>query len=465
MKLSYNLTLEQSQKLIMTPELRQAIQLLQYNSLELNEYINKEIEENPLLEMENTNIDIASIDTETITKDRNKEQEIDWKEYLEKYDDYSYRPQVDRNQKEYTYESFTSYDLTLREQLISQLTLVRLSPKEYKIGEYIIQSLGENGYLNYPLEDIATKMKSTIAEVEAVLEVVQTFEPLGVGARDLVECLLIQISAQNIKDHLIKVIIREHLDDLAHNRLTKIAKEENVDLLKVQRACDLIRTLEPKPGRSFDGNYDDVKYIVPDASIKFMDGEYIVQINDVTGPRLNINNFYKSLIKDGGDKETTEYLSDKLNSAMWIIRSIEQRRQTIFKVIESILKFQLEFFKEGDKSLVPLTLKDVAEDIEMHESTISRATNNKYVQTPRGLFELKYFFTTGLTSSTGEDISATSIKSIIKDIIESENCKKPYSDQKIADILIDKGNNISRRTVAKYRDELEIPSSTMRRRY
>lgn len=465
MKLSYNLTLEQSQKLIMTPELRQAIQLLQYNSLELNEYINKEIEENPLLEMESTNVDIASIDSETTTKDRNKEQEIDWKEYLEKYDDYSYRPQVDRNQKEYTYESFTSYDLTLREQLISQLTLVRLSPKEYKIGEYIIQSLGENGYLNSLLEDIASKMKSSITEVETVLEVVQTFEPLGVGARNLVECLLIQVSAQNINDHLIKVIITEHLDDLAHNRLSKIAKEENVDLLKVQRACDFIRTLEPKPGRSFDGNYDDVKYIVPDASIKFMDGEYIVQINDVTGPRLNINNFYKSLIKDGGDKETTEYLSDKLNSAMWIIRSIEQRRQTIFKVIESILKFQLEFFKEGDKSLVPLTLKDVAEDIEMHESTISRATNNKYVQTPRGLFELKYFFSTGLTSSTGEGVSTTSIKSIIKDIIESENCKKPYSDQKIADILIDKGNNISRRTVAKYRDELEIPSSTMRRRY
>lgn len=465
MKLSYNLTLEQSQKLIMTPELRQAIQLLQYNSLELNEYINKEIEENPLLEMESTNIDIASIDNEAITKDRNKEQEIDWKEYLEKYDDYSYRPQVDRNQKEYTYESFTSYDLTLREQLISQLTLVKLSPKEYKIGEYIIQSLDENGYLNTTVEDIASKMKSSISEVESALEVVQTFEPLGVGARNLVECLLIQVNALNINELLIKKIISQYLNDLAHNRLSKIAKEENVDLLKVQRACDFIRTLEPKPGRSFNGNYGDVKYIVPDASIQFVDGEYIILLNDVTGPRLNINNFYKGLIKDGGDKETTEYLSNKLNSAMWIIRSIEQRRQTIYKVIESVLKFQLEFFKEGDKSLLPLTLKDIAEDIEMHESTISRATNGKYVQTPRGLFELKYFFSTGLSSSTGEDISSTSIKSIIKDIVESEDSKKPLSDQKIADILKGKGNSISRRTVAKYRDELEIPSSSMRRRY
>ena len=460
MKLSYNLTLEQSQKLIMTPELRQAIQLLQYNSLELNEYLNNEMQENPLLEMET-----VKVDAEDISKDSTKEQEIDWKEYLEKYDDYSYRPQVDKNQKEYTIESFTSYDLTLREHLISQLRLVKLNSLEYKIGEYIIQSLDENGYLNNPLVDIASQLNTPISDVELVLEIVQTFEPLGVGASTLEECLLLQIKAHNIKDKLIKKIIELHLKDLAHNRLTKIAKEENVDLLKVQRACDFIRTLEPKPGRSFQGNYENVKYIIPDATIQFVDGEYIIQINDITGPRLNINNFYKSLIKDGGDKETSEYLSNKLNSAMWIIKSIEQRRQTIYKVIESVLKFQLDFFKEGDKSLVPLTLKDVAEDIEMHESTISRATSGKYVQTPRGLFELKYFFSSGLSSSTGDEVSATSVKSTIKDIIDSENNKQPYSDQKIADIIKSQGNSISRRTVAKYRDELGIPSSTMRRRY
>ncbi len=460
MKLSYNLTLEQSQKLIMTPELRQAIQLLQYNSLELNEYLNKEIQENPLLEME-----AVKVELEDISIDNSKDQAIDWKEYLEKYEDYSYRPQVDKNHKEYTVESFTSYDLTLREHLISQLTLVKLTPKEYKIGEYIIQSLNENGYLNILIEDIASQLGVSAEEVDSVLKVVQTFEPSGVAARSLVECLLIQVEAKNIKGTLIKKIINNYLSDLGHNRLGKIAKEENIDLLKVQRACDFIRALEPKPGRSFSGNYDEVKYIVPDATIQFVDGKYNILINEVTGPRLNINNFYKNLLKEGGDKETTEYLSNKLNSAMWIIKSIEQRRQTIYKVIQSILKFQLEFFNEGDKNLVPLTLKDVAEDIDMHESTISRATNGKYVQTPRGLFELKYFFSTGLASTSGEDISATSIKSIIKDIIDSEDNKKPYSDQKIADILKDKGNSISRRTVAKYRDEMEIPSSTMRRRY
>lgn len=461
MKLSYNLTLEQSQKLIMTPELRQAIQLLQYNSLELNDYISKEIQENPLLEMEPPVIEV-----DTISKEVEKDPEIDWKEYLEKYDDISYRPQIDKNREEYNLEAFTSYDLSLREHLISQLTLTRLNKEEYSIGEYIIQSLDDNGYLNIPLEDISSHLKESKEEVEKVLNIIQTFEPLGVGARSLEECLLIQLKNKDIKEYgLISRIIEHHLNDLAHNRLSKIAKDENVDLLDVQRACDFIKTLEPKPGRSFQGNYEDVKYVVADASIIVLDGEYVIQINDVTGPRLNINNFYKNLLKEGGDKETTEYLSNKLNSAMWIIKSIEQRRQTIYKVIQSILKFQISFFKEGDKSLVPLTLKDVADDIEMHESTISRATNGKYVQTPRGLFELKYFFTTGLSNVVGEDVSSTSIKSTIKDIIGSEDTKKPLSDQKIADLLKSQGNTISRRTVAKYRDELGILSSTMRRRY
>ena len=459
MKLSYNLTLEQSQKLIMTPELRQAIQLLQYNSLELNDFINKEMQENPLLEMDSSNIELENV----VKVD--KEQEIDWKEYLDKYDDYSYRPQVDKNQTESNLESFTSYDLSLREHLVGQLALVKLNPEQFRIGEYLIQSLNDNGYLNISLEDIALQLNVSTEDLANVLDIIQTFDPLGVGARSLVECLLIQVKGQNINDKLINIIIEEHLNELGHNRLSKIAKEENVDLLNVQKACDFIRTLEPKPGRSFQGNYEDVKYITADASIQFTDGEYIVLINDVTGPRLNINNFYKNMIKEDGDKETTEYLSNKLNSAMWIIKSIEQRRQTIYKVIQSILKFQLEFFKEGDKKLIPLTLKDVAEDIEMHESTISRATNGKYVQTPRGLFELKYFFSSGLSSSEGSNVSSTSVKSIIKDIIEGEDNKKPFSDQKIADILKVKGHSISRRTISKYRDELGILSSTMRRRY
>lgn len=458
MKLGYNLTLEQTQKLIMTPELRQAIQLLQFNSLELNEYIKKEMEENPMLEMENPSEGMEKIE------ELPSEKEVDWKEYVEKYDDISYKPQVDKNQEKYNLESFISYSPSLKEYLVNQLNLVKLSDEEYNIGEYIIQNIDENGYLFVSTEEIAYQLEILESKVEEILKVIQTFDPLGVGARDLKECLLIQIKEKGDIDPLIVSIIEEYLDDLACNRMLKISKELNIDVEKMQGVCDYIRTLEPKPGRAFSSGDDNVRYIVPDATIELIDGEFIILINDNTGPRLNINSFYRNLISNSSDKDATNFLSEKLNSAMWIIKSIEQRRQTIYKVVESILKFQMEFFRSGDKALVPLTLKDVADDIEMHESTISRATNGKYVQTPRGLYELKYFFTTGLPSVKG-DISSTSIKSIIKDIIDNEDSKRPYSDQSIADILKTKGAKISRRTVAKYRDELEIPSSSMRRRF
>lgn len=458
LKLSYDLTLEQTQKLIMTPELRQAIQLLQFNSLELNEYLVKVVEENPMLELDNPNSEVENID------DLVSEKEIDWKEYVEKYDDISYRPEIDKNQKEYNYESFISYTPTLREYLMSQLNLTKLSETEFSIGEYIIQNIDENGYLNISLDEISNHLSVSISKVEAVLEIIQTFEPLGVGARDLKECLLIQIREETEIEPIVREIIQNHLDDIGHNRMLKIAKERNLELSDVQKACDYIKTLEPKPGRSFSGNYDNVKYIVPDASIQEVDGEFVIILNDIMAPRLSINNFYRNLIKDCKEEGASEFLVEKLNSAMWIIRSIEQRRDTIYKVIESILKFQGEFFRKGHKALVPLTLKDVAEDIDMHESTVSRTTNGKYIQTPMGIFELKYFFSTGISGSD-RDISSTSIKLVIKEIIDNEDAKKPFSDQQIVDTLKKKGIKISRRTVAKYRDELNIPSSSMRRRF
>lgn len=458
MRLSYDLTLEQSQKLIMTPELRQAIELLQFNSLELKEYITNEMEQNPMLESLSSSEEFENLDKYA------NDNDVDWKEYLEKYDDISYRPQVDKNIKEYNYESFVSYEPTLKEHLMSQLSLIPLDNKEHKIGENIIQNIDENGYLNISTEEIASFMKCEKDEVEIVLDIIQTFEPAGVGARDLKECLLIQVRNKKDATNYIIIIIEDYLEDLGYNRIQKIAKELNLDLQQVQDACDYIKRLEPKPGRSFRGNNEEVRYIIPDAEIQLIDGEFVVVINDVTGPRLNINNYYKGLMKSGGDKNTIDFLNEKFNSAMWIIRSIEQRRNTIKRVIESILKFQKDFFIEGEKALKPLTLKDIADDIEMHESTISRATNGKYVQTPRGLFELKYFFSSGILGEEG-DISSTSIKVTLKDIVDGEDPKKPYSDQKISDLLKEQGINISRRTVAKYRDELGIPSSSMRRRY
>ncbi|WP_312908765.1 RNA polymerase factor sigma-54 [Tissierella praeacuta] len=458
MRLSYDLTLEQSQKLIMTPELRQAIELLQFNSLELKEYIANEMEENPMLESLGSSEEFDNLDKYT------NDNDIDWKEYFEKYDDISYRPQIDKNIKEYNYEAFVSYEPTLKEHLMSQLRFIPLENKEYKIGENIIQNIDENGYLSASTEEIAKFMKCGKEEVEIILDIIQTFEPIGVGARNLKECLAIQVKNKMDANHYIITIIEDYLEDLGYNRIQKISKELNLDLKEVQEACDYIKRLEPKPGSSFRSDSEDIRYIIPDAEIQLIDGELVVILNDVTGPRLNINNYYKGLMKSGGDKKTIDFLNEKFNSAMWIIRSIEQRRNTIKRVIESILKFQKNFFIEGEIALKPLTLKDIADDIDMHESTISRATNGKYVQTPRGLFELKYFFSSGILGDEG-DISSTSIKVKLKDIIDNEDTKKPYSDQKISELLKMQGINISRRTVAKYRDELCIPSSSMRRRY
>lgn len=458
MRLGYDLRLEQTQKLIMTPELKQAIQLLQFNSMELNEYIKDEIQDNPLLELESYSQDQGEI------KELSKDKDMDWKEYAEKFDDISYKQERDKNESQYNYESFVSYHPTLKEYLEGQLNLIKLTEEEYLIGNYIIENIDENGYLPIKLEEIATLLKVSEPKVKNTLKIIQGLDPLGVGARSLKECLLIQIADREDENIVAKKIIENYLDDLASNKIIKLSKELDVAVEDIQEACDFIKRLEPKPGRNFNNNFDNVKYIVPDATIKLVDGEFVIMVNDITGPRLNINNFYKNLLSSSQDKAATEFLSERLNSAMWIIRSIEQRRQTIYNVVESILKFQIEFFKSGDKALIPLTLKEVAEDIKMHESTISRATNGKYVQTPRGLYELKYFFTTGLSGQSG-DVSSTSVKLIIKDLIEKENPQKPYSDQKISNMLKEKGTNISRRTVAKYRDELDIPSSSLRRKF
>ncbi len=458
MKLGFNILLEQSQKLIMTPKLRQAIQLLQYNSLDLNDYLKHKIEENPLLEMESPLYEVEK------AQELPDERERDWKELVEEYDDISYRQPVDKNKVEYNYEAFTTYTKTLKEYLIEQLNLTIMDDKAYLIGDYIIQNIDENGYMDAKIEEIVEETKSSPEEVEEVLKIIQTFEPLGVGARDLKECLLIQLRAKDDIDPAIIKVIDDHLDDLACNRMVKLAKELNIDISKMQEICDYIRTLEPKPGRAFSDGGQHVKYIVPDATIEEIEGEFVIILNDITGPRLNINSYYRNLLKNSPDDKTKDFLSERLDSALWIIKSIEQRRQTIYKVIESILKFQSDFFKKGEKALVPLTLKEVADDIDLHESTVSRATNGKYIQTPKGVYELKFFFSSGLSALDGE-ISSTSIKLAIKQLIEEEDPKKPLSDQKISDRLKDKGYFISRRTVAKYRDELNIPSSSMRKRY
>lgn len=453
MKLGFDITIEQSQKLIMTPELRQAIELLQFNTTELTEYINNELEENPMLEyMEN--------ERKEESLDEYAEKDVDWAEYFEKNDNSSYRVQTDKNIKQQNFETFTKENETLDDFLLRQVNLSDLNEQQKEIGKILIRSLDKDGYLDLELKEISGRLGVNKKEIKRVLSKIQKFDPPGIAARNLKECLLIQIDELECDKLYIRTIIEDHLEDLAYNRIDKISKSVKIDVEDVKQALEYIKKLEPKPGRYLSNKGEEARVITPDAEIKLVDGRYSVILNDVTAPRLNINNFYRNMLKNNSDDKAVEYLSGRFNRALWVIRSIEQRRDTIRKILESILKFQKEFFIEGERHLKPLTMKEVADDIEMHESTVSRASNEKYVQTPRGLFQMKYFFTSGVDG----DISSTSIKVIIKDIIDNEQSNKPYSDQKISDLLKEKEIKISRRTVAKYRDEMNILSSSLRRK-
>lgn len=466
MKMGFELNLSQTQKLIMTPELRQAIQILQFNNVELTDYINKQLEVNPFLESVDNKSDESSSNDEHITESKEKD-EVDWTELAEKYDDLSYKAYEKNtdNESKQSFESYTSKKLSLKDHLMIQLGMTVKSNKEKRIGEFIIESLDNKGYLGCSLQDISLLINEDVVEVERVLRLIQTFDPVGVAARSLSECLMIQLREKGIQDKNAYIIAENYLEEIATNKIQKIAKDLHISVNRVQSICDIIKMLEPKPSRGFIVDSDNIRYIVPDVTIEKINDEYIIIVNDSYLPTLTISNYYKNMVNGLNDKEASKFLSDKLNSSMWLIKSIEQRRMTLYKVVESILKYQRKFFDEGKSALKPLVLKDVADDIGVHESTVSRATNGKYVQTPRGLYELKYFFASSLSEADGSGVSSTSVKNTIQKLIDSENSQKPLSDQKIAEKLNEEGINISRRTVAKYRDEMRIPSSSMRRRY
>lgn len=458
MKMGYNLHLEQSQKLVMTPQLKQAIKILQLATIELDQYIEQQIETNPILEMN----EVEEKYEEEIIKQ--KEEQINWKEYVEDFDNYEYSKGAYNSDNEFNYENIISRDTTLQEHLLFQYHITIFDYKYKEIGEYIIDNLNENGYLTIKVEDIAKVFQEECSTVEDILQVIQTFDPPGVAARSLKECLLIQLKQMGISNAHIVDIIENYLEEVAQNKYPYIAKKLGITALEVQEICDFIRTLEPKPGRRFASSNNN--YIHPDAVIKKIGSEYLVILNDRNAPRLTIRDDYRKLLSSGeGDSEATKFLNEKLNSAIWLIRSIEQRRQTIYRVVEMIVKKQKSFFEYGKKHLKPMTLKEIADEIEVHESTVSRATNGKYVETPMGTFELKYFFSSGVEGLDGEGISAESIKNYIKEIVDAENPNKPLSDDKICKSLSNQGINISRRTVAKYRDDLNIASSSKRKRF
>lgn len=459
MRLGYNLHLQQTQKLVMTPQLQQAIKILQLATIELDQYIQEQVESNPILEISHDNEN-----KHTDVENEHVDEKIDWKEYAEDFNNYGASKGVYNKDNDFNYENFISKDTTLQEHLLFQSHITFLDEKCKKIGEYIIYNLNDNGYLTLSVEEIAKDLRQEYNIVESILKIIQTFEPPGVAARSLKECLLIQLNHLGVEDDKIRTIIEDFLEEIAENKYPYIAKQIDITTKEVQEISDFIKTLEPKPGRAFAPLNNN--YVVVDAAIKKIGEEYIVILNDRNTPRLIIRDDYRKLISnEKNDGETSKFLNDKFNSAMWLIRSIEQRRQTIYKVVEMIVKKQKDFFEYGKKHLKPMTLKEIADEVDVHESTVSRATNGKYVETPMGIFELKYFFSSGVEGTDGEGISAESIKNYMKEIIEGEDPYKPLSDDKICQQLLERRINISRRTVAKYRDDLNIPSSSKRKRY
>lgn len=472
MKLGYDLTIEQTQKLTMTPELIQAIQILQFNTQELDEFVQEELMQNPVLEFdksyEEKNRDEVSKSEELDVK-ACEQADIDLREKVKEaeYDDISYKQwEYTRDaDDEYSYEQFVSKDETLEDVLIMQLTFSTLTSEQLRIGRYLVEAIDDNGYLTVSCEEAARALQVDAEDVEEVLDVIQTFEPSGVGARDLKECLIIQLASKGMLDETVEYIIANHLEDLGENKLNRVAKALSLPIGQVQMVCDLIRSLEPKPGRCFSSG-SNVKYITPDVTVEKIDGNYHVITNEYSAPRLMVSPYYSNLARTAvDDAELNKYLSEKYNAAIWLIKSIEQRKQTIFNVVDAVIRHQKEFLDHGNMYLKTLTLKQVADDLGIHESTVSRAINGKYMQTPRGVFEIKYFFSSGVAGSDGEGVSSNSIKSMIKEIIDSEDPKAPYSDQDMVKLLSDKGIEISRRTVAKYREGMNILSSSKRRRY
>lgn len=466
MRISYNLKLEQTQKLIMTPELQQAINLLQLSTQELQLYVQNELLNNPVLELdEGEEAEKKAEDQLEDPPEQSTEKDpIDWDEYLrdegmDSFPNFSVRQDNDAP----AYDYYLTKEPTLQEHLLFQLGLCNLTRTEKHIGEFLIGNIDHNGYLKAEINECAMLLGVEDNEMASVLEIIQKFEPVGIGARDLRECLLLQMRERTNIHPLAKEIVEHYLPCVADNKFKKIASELRVDPGSVQAAVDFIRTLDPKPGRLI-GDVSDVRYVVPDVVIEKVAGEYVVMVEH-SSSRLTINPYYRSLLgNEKSESLTSSFIKSRLDSALWLLRSIEQRRMTLYRVTECIVRLQRAFFEEGIKHLRPMTLRQIAEDIGVHESTVSRASANKYAQTPRGMYSLKFFFASGVEDDHGDAVSSQSVKCHLKELIDAENVQRPLSDQKLMELLGKRGIVVSRRTVAKYREEMSVPASSRRKR-
>lgn len=474
MALESKLELKLTQKLIMTPQLQQAIKILQLSRHELTQLISQEMVENPVLEEVDEDItEEEPKHTTGILLDRTKEKKespIEELRYLT--DDYFEERGSDGRDLGYfedgedetpSYEHFLYKPATLIDHLLWQLRLSTSERVMEEIGEVIIGNLDENGYLQSSLEEISSISGAKPEDVERALNLIQSFDPIGVAARDLRECLILQIRNLGLQGTPVEEIVKNHLLDVEKKRYDTIAKELNIPLNDVLTAIEVIEGLEPKPGRAYLNV--DVKYITPDVYVQKVGDDYVITLNEDGMPKLRLSPFYKNLIRAKNSLSPAErgYIEEKFKSALWLIKSIEQRERTIYKVADSIVRFQKDFFEKGLDYLKPMTLKDIAEALSMHESTISRTTTNKYIHTPHGLFELKFFFSGGLQS--GEDrVSTLYVRNMIRKMVSYEDPRKPLSDQQIAEMLRKNDINIARRTIAKYRLELNIPPTSIRKR-
>lgn len=445
MNLNNNIELIQSQKLVMTAQLKQSLSILNMSSLELEEEIKKESQENPLLEVENNG-------------------DIHWEEYFKKFENRSYSNINYDSDKELSLENLVKNKGGLYDYIKMQLGLYNLGIEERKICEYIVDCLDKDGYFDIDEKYIIKELDIDNDLFLKCLGKIQKLEPNGIGARSLSECLLIQIENRDIKDVILESIIKEDLDDIGKNKIKQIGKKYNLSMEKCLKYIDIIRSLEPKPG-GFFSNEKSI-YIQPDVIVRKINNEFIAYMNEVENFSLSINNYYRSvLVNPSSDENAKEFIKNKLNCAANLIKNIETRKNTILKIAEVILKEQEEFFNKGPKYIKPMKLKDIANELGYHESTISRGVNSKYMLTPFGLFEFKYFFTTSIQTESEEGISSRKIKNLIKDIINEENKLKPLSDDNICKELKNKGVILARRTVAKYREEMDIPSSSKRKQF
>lgn len=448
MNFNNSLELTQSQKLIMTTQLKQSLSILNMSKLELEEEIKKESEDNPLLEVEKNN-------------------EINWEEYIK--DIGNSRP-IDKSELYYNSDNDLNLDNIIKntpnlyENLHLQVSLYKINKKDKEICDYIIDSLDDDGYLRIDEKEIINEFNINKDIFENCLEIIQQLEPIGVGARNLSECLIIQIRNLGIDNKLLETIVYKDLDLIGKNKYKEITKKYNISMQKCINIIHIIKTLDPKPGRVCSA--ENSVYVQPDVIVEKIEDEFVVYINESDNLKIRISNFYEEILKNSKyDESAKNFIKEKLNSATGLIKSIESRKSTILKIAQEIVKNQKDFFEKGEKYIKPMKMKDIAQNLDFHESTISRGVNEKYMMTPFGLYKFKYFFSNALETNDDNLTSSVSIKKIIQETIKSENKKKPLSDDQISKILNNRGINVARRTVAKYREELGILSSSKRKQY